>query len=133
MTRDKVREESRQFGYVGCVFFVLIATPFFWKGRAARGYVCTGISVFFIVFTFVSPRLMKIVYRGWMAVVGVIGWVNRQILLSLVFFLLFTPTALVLRLIGRDYMNRKFDPSAESYWMPREGGPPDRSRYEQRF
>ncbi len=76
---------------------------------------------------------MRYVYRGWMAVVGVIGWVNRQLLLSLVFLLFITPTALILRLTGRDFMKQKIDAGASTYWNTREQTSFDKSSYEKRF
>jgi hypothetical protein len=41
------------------------------------------------------------------------------------FFVLFTPVALVMRLGKRDTMRRRFDRALDSYWIPRvPPGPP---------
>ncbi len=48
-----------------------------------------------------------------------IGWVISHVILALVFYGLFTPLALVFRLIGRDALVLRRSPSARGYWQPR--------------
>lgn len=48
-----------------------------------------------------------------------LGWVNTRIILSIVYFLIFTPIALFFRFIGKDPMDRRFK-SVGSYWIKRE-------------
>jgi hypothetical protein len=42
-------------------------------------------------------RILKLLYRGWLLIGTVLGWINTRILLSLVFFLLMTPIAFARR------------------------------------
>jgi hypothetical protein len=44
---------------------------------------------------------------------------------------LFTPIAMVFRLVGRDTMKRKFEPESESYWIERTGEMPVANRFKQ--
>lgn len=48
-----------------------------------------------------------------------LGWVNTRIILSLVYFIIFTPMALFFKIIGKDPMDRRFE-SVDSYWIKRE-------------
>lgn len=48
-----------------------------------------------------------------------LGWLNTRIILTLVYLLIFTPAALLFRLLGKDPMNRRFDP-VDSYWIHRD-------------
>ncbi len=48
-----------------------------------------------------------------------IGFLVSHLVMALVFFGMFTPIALVFRLIGRDALDRRLDRSAASYWEPR--------------
>ena len=41
------------------------------------------------------------------------------LLLVIIFYLIVTPLGLVMRMLGRDPMQRKFDRSAASYWIER--------------
>ncbi|MDY7095119.1 MAG: SxtJ family membrane protein [Acidobacteriota bacterium] len=49
-----------------------------------------------------------------------IGWVLSHVLLATVYYLLLTPLGLVLRLTGRDPLQRRREPEPGSYWRRRE-------------
>jgi hypothetical protein len=57
-------------------------------------------------------------YKGWMKAAAVLGYVNSRIILSAVFYLIFTPVGIVTRLLGRDPLNRR-GKARDSYWIPR--------------
>ena len=50
----------------------------------------------------------------------------------MVYFLVITPIGLAMRLAGRDLMSRRFDPGAESYWLPHKADK-DAGRYFRQF
>ena len=79
-----------------------------------------------------APRALKPLYLVLTAVGLPIGFVMSYVILAVVFFGLFTPVALVFRLVGRDSLHRKFDPRAGSYWVPRPGPTPV-NRYFRQF
>ena len=71
-------------------------------------------------------------YRGWMFAALPIGWTVSHLILGLVFYLVFTPIGLALRMSGTDPMSRGFDRSASTYWLPhRQQG--DAGRYFRQF
>jgi len=41
-----------------------------------------------------------------------------RVILSLTFYLVLTPMGLIMKIFGRDPLNRRFDESAKSYWVP---------------
>jgi hypothetical protein len=43
--------------------------------------------------------------------------------MALIFYLVVTPVAVIMRLVGRDPMERTFDRSAKTYWKPRRTDP----------
>ena len=63
------------------------------------------------------PILQKI-YNGWMKFARAIGYVNTRIILVLVFYIAVTPTALLAKAVGKDFMSRKKKES--SYWRDTE-------------
>jgi len=72
------------------------------------------------------------IYVVLMAVTFPIGLVVSFTLLAIFYFLLLAPVGLFFRLIGRDALGRKFDPTADSYWLQR--NPPENpERYFQQF
>lgn len=134
--RDKAAEQKKQerkFGVIGIIFFAVLANIAYLRGHYTASHIICGLTVFFFVVRFVIPPLLHWVFVGWMAVVGVIGRINTYILLTVVFFVLFTPTGLLMRLFGNDPMKRRYDSLLPSYWIPVEEKPIDKKRYEQRF
>ena len=63
--------------------------------------------------------LGKQIYRWWMKFAAFLAFVNARVLLTLVYFLLIGPTSLVLRVLGKDFLDRRSKPS-ESFWKPKE-------------
>ena len=61
-----------------------------------------------------------------------LGWVNTRIILTLVYYFVFTPLALIFRVVGKDPMNRKLQ-LVETYWVEREQVPFDRERARRQF
>jgi len=71
------------------------------------------------VFGILAPSRVRPIYVGWMAIAWPIGYVVTHVLFGIIYFGLFTPIAILLRLIGRDALQRKFDKEEESYWIKR--------------
>lgn len=60
------------------------------------------------------PGSLRPVFRVWMRFAEVLGWINTRIILGLIFYVLFVPFGLVMRLF-KDPMNRKMDQDSDSY------------------
>jgi hypothetical protein len=69
---------------------------------------------------FALPQVRRWIYIGAAYVAYPVGWVASRLALGIVFFLVATPTALVLRAVRRDSLPRRFDKAAKSYWIARQ-------------
>jgi hypothetical protein len=107
---------------VGGIFAVIGLWPALWQGEAPRLWAVL-LSVGLVVPGVVWPRGLAPVYRGWMMLGQVLGWINTRILLGVIFFVLITPMGLVRRLLGKDSMRRSFEPEVETYRVVREPRP----------
>jgi Kef-type K+ transport system membrane component KefB len=65
-----------------------------------------------------APRSLRPVYRGWMRIGLAISRVTTPLILGLVFFALFVPVGLIMRLARHDPMRRGLTPEADSYREP---------------
>jgi len=113
-------KQLRNFAFlVGAVFVVLGLWPFIFRGQPLRlwALIVAGLLVAPGV---VWPTLLRPVYRVWMAVGHALGWVNTRIILAVIFYVLFTPAAIIMRLLGKDPMRRKLEPAAGTYRIPRQ-------------
>ena len=61
------------------------------------------------------PDSLFIVYRTWLKFGHVAGWINTRIILGIMFYFVFLPAGIIMRLLGKDPMMRKLDSSIQSY------------------
>ena len=73
---------------------------------AAVGFVCLAV-----------PITARPLYYVWYALAAAMGLVMANLIFTIIFFALFTPAALVLRLLGRDALNLKWKRSSASHWQ----------------
>jgi len=57
--------------------------------------------------------------------------VLSYVIMGTLFYLIITPVGLVMRLIGHDPLNRRFEPDAESYWSDARPPRPQESYFKQ--
>jgi hypothetical protein len=81
----------------------------------------------------VWPRVLKYPYIAWMTMAFALGFIMSQVILTLFFFLLVTPISLFARLVGKDFLNRKLDPQATTYWIPHEAKAKTPDSYQQQY
>lgn len=128
--RNPTDRMLRQFGGLCVLFFGGLAI----YGALVKGNV-TGPAIFGLaalfagVLALVRPRLLAGIFVGWMMLTFPIGFVVSKIILLAVFLLVFTPVALVFRLIGRDalLLKKRSGPNT-TYWVAK-SQPVDASRY----
>jgi len=127
--RDPTRRELSVFGLVWLLFFGAVAGLLWSRGGA--GLVALGMGAAAAIVPLVGllcPRFLRIVYLGMAYAAFPIGFVVSYLLLAVVYYLVLTPTGLLMRALGHDPMGGRFDRDAASYWVPREG-PPSADRY----
>ena len=61
------------------------------------------------------PAVLNKVGKYVIKVAHMISWFNSQIILGVLFYIIFTPVAIFLKIIGKDSMSRSFRPEKESY------------------
>ncbi|HHZ70687.1 MAG TPA: sxtJ [Methylococcaceae bacterium] len=67
------------------------------------------LAVFLGFWALVWPIVLYPFFRFWMALGNVLGWINTRIILGILFYFLFMPLGLVMRLFGYDPMLRKLN------------------------
>jgi hypothetical protein len=79
----------------------------------------------FGITAFAAPRLLRPVFRVWMAFAEVMNWVMTRLVLGIVFYILVWPMGVAMRLTGKDAMGRKRDKNSGSYRVISLPGLPD--------
>lgn len=89
------------------------------RGRLTLALAFAGIGLLVGLLGLLRPQAIRPLFGGLMALTFPIGWVVSHLLLALLFFGLFTPVAILFRLIGRDELARHRCPDRASHWLPK--------------
>ncbi len=105
----------RQFGLIMAGMIVLffgLLIPWIWDFASPlwAWLVAAGFALVALLY----PAILGPVYRGWMKVGAVLGWINTRLILGIVFFLIFVPFGLLMRLFN-DPMRRRLHEPVDSY------------------
>ena len=126
--------ELRWFAGLLIVFFAIVAGIWKFKsGQTPGPAILVGVTSAIGLLGLAAPQAIRWVYVGWMVAVFPIGWVVSHLLLAAIFFGVIMPIGLILRVLGRDPMQKSFDRSASTYWIARPNEPTDSQRYFRQF
>ncbi|MEW6247793.1 MAG: SxtJ family membrane protein [Nitrospirota bacterium] len=111
-------------GGVALLRFVLSGSVTWWLIVSAAVCLVAGL---------LAPAWLEPVRAAWMKLAAGLGHVNSRILLTVLFIVLIVPTALVLKLLGRQPIGLRFCDGAASYWRRRTVGEFSARRMERQF
>jgi hypothetical protein len=103
-----------------------------WR-KGETGLFWGGIGIVVLLVGLLRPRLLGPIYGGWMEISFVMGFFMTHLLLALMYYLIFTPVAVVMKLLGKDPLRLKHDRNAKSYWIKRPRKEFSREGYEKMF
>ncbi len=110
---------NRKFGFFFTFVFALAATYFYYSANVAWTYVFIAAVLAFLLITLIKSDALLPLNKLWMRFGLLLGMIGSPIVLGVIFFGLFTPIAMLMRLSGRDELRLKFTQKA-SHWIPRE-------------
>ncbi|WP_111978074.1 SxtJ family membrane protein [Algibacillus agarilyticus] len=90
------------------------------------------ISALFAVLYVVSPQQIYYIYRFWMFIAGILGWINTRIILGGTFFLMIMPFGFIMRRRGKLHYKRPQKGQCTSHYIKREDKM-DKNRLENPF
>lgn len=126
-TQDK---DLRKFAFTVGLVLCLIGAVLFWRGKSFGLRLSTGAGVLISV-GILWPQTLRLLYRGWMLLALVLGWVMTRVILSIVFYGAVTPVALVMRMKGVDLLGLRDVKNKNSYWV--EKSLKSKESYEKQF
>lgn len=132
MKQKDARTLNRQFGLVMAGGFSGLAVLRFILTQTLSPWLL-GLAALFLAGGLLCPAWLGPLRNAWMKLAVVLGFINSRILLTIVFALVITPTALILRLIGKRPIQLGPAPESRSYWRPRQAGEFSRERMERQF
>jgi protein-S-isoprenylcysteine O-methyltransferase Ste14 len=132
INRKPSPRELKWFGLVPVLFGALVSGILYAKFRWPVGsWVPLGAGVAIAAVFYAIPTVRRPIYLGWMYAFLPLGMAMSFLLLAAIFFLVFAPIGLVMRLVGRERLPRGFDRAATTYWIKRPPSRPPESYFRQ--
>ena len=120
LIKSKIKTSSnRNFGFVFFIVFLILG---FWpitNGEEIRIWL-VAISLIFLILGIMKSKLLTPLNQLWFKFGMILGAIVAPIIMGAVFFLVVTPIGIVMRLMGKDLLNKKHDKKKETYWIKRE-------------
>ena len=124
------KKKLRGFGWIAFVFF-----GFWTYWTATRSHLSWlpilfgTIAAYSLIGALLLPKILKWLFLALTFLAFPIGWVVSNVLLLIIFYLIFFPIGLLLRLFGHDPLNRKWKKDA-SNWITSKTDRPAKSYYQ---
>jgi hypothetical protein len=124
MQQETTKKQLRSFGLmVGGIFALIGIWPLVFRQQVPRWW-CIALAAYLAASAVIAPVSLHWVYKRWMWLGTVMGWINTRIILGLAFFGLVTPMGLFRSwLLHKDPLGRRLQPEADSYRVRREARP----------
>ena len=121
MLNNKKIEKStnRSFGLVFFIVFLIIGLWPLANGSSARFWSLI-IALIFLFLGILNSKILTPLNVLWSKFGELLGIVIAPIVMGIIFFLVVTPTGLIMRMFGKDLLRNKFQINNESYWIKKE-------------
>ncbi len=110
---------NRSFGFLFfVVFFVISLWPL--KSQGDLRLWAFILSLVFLVLGVLNSRFLAPLNKLWFKFGIILGKVVSPFVMGVIFFLVVTPIGLIMRLLGKDLLNLKYNGN-KSYWIEKSG------------
>ena len=117
---DEVKISSnRSFGIVFFVVFLLIALYPLTYGGEIRIWSLI-ISTIFLILGLLNSKILTPLNKIWFKFGILLGKIVSPLIMGIIFFLVVTPIGFIMRLLGKDLLNLKYNKN-KSYWIEKNG------------
>ena len=118
MQKNNIKISSnRSFGIVFFIFFLIISIfPLFNDGNLRVWSII--LSIIFLILGLLNSSVLSPLNKMWFKFGILLGNFMSPIILGIIFFVVVTPIAFIMRLFGKDVLNLKKN-NKKSYWIER--------------
>ena len=109
---------NRSFGIVFFIVFFLIGLYTYLNGRNIS-FIFIIFSLIFLILGLLNSKILNPLNKLWFKFGLFLGKIISPVVMSAIFFLVVTPTGLIMKLIKKDILNLKFNKS-KTYWLEKD-------------
>ena len=110
---------NKNFGIVFSIVFLIIALFPLINNESLRIWSLI-ISAVFLFLGLINSKILTPLNNIWFKFGLILGRIVSPVIMGVIFFLVVTPTAFIMRLVGKDLLNLKFS-RHKSYWIEKTG------------
>jgi uncharacterized membrane protein len=125
-------KDLRKFGITMAVILGILTGITLYTGSWAFPYLLV-LAVGFLLVGIIKPTFLKKIYLGWMTIAITIGFFVTRIILSLLFYVVFTIVGIIARLVNKDMLDQEYEANAGTYWKKHEKPQDPRKHLERQF
>ena len=116
MNNSKIKIGSNKS--FGIVFFTVFFIISIWPLLSANEirYWSLVISVVFLILGIINSKILTPLNKVWFKIGILLGNIISPIVMGIIFFLVVTPTSLIMKILGKDLLNLKKN-TKNSYWI----------------
>ena len=106
---------NKSFGIVFFIVFLLVAIyPLINNSEIRIWSLITA--VIFLILGLTNSKVLTPLNKLWFKFGLLLGKIVSPLIMGIIFFLVVTPTAFIMRIIGKDLLNLKFN-DKKTYWI----------------
>ena len=106
-----LRQFALVFSAIVAGLFGIVMPLLLGHWSAAPWIVAVGVALWGLL----APSTVRPFYRIWMRFGMIMNAITTPVILGIVYYAVVSPYGVVLRLLGKDPMTRRWDPAADSY------------------
>ena len=114
----ETKKDLKKFGLtVGGVLLAIGLVVFYFEKPSAIYFAIIG--GLLILSGALFPKILKPLNKIWMSLAIILGFIMSRVILTILFYLVLTPIAILAKIVGKKFLVLKYDKSANSYWEKR--------------
>lgn len=123
---------ERRFGIFIGGALLLVGLWLLWRKGSPWGWLPIAAAGALLLLAWLAPNLLKGPNRLWYGLGQLLGRIVSPVVLGLMFLILITPLALIMRLAGRDALRIR-KRAVDSYWIRREPAGPQPESFRNQY
>ena len=113
---ESTPKKVRNFGLLLSAILLMLGC-WFWQSERFYYWYFLLAGGLLIIHVLSRPSLFEPIYRYWMRFSLVLGWVMTRVILTILFFAVFTPMSAVAKTTGKKFLDTSFRQETKSYWI----------------
>lgn len=113
------KSDIKKFVYTVVVFLLILYVLIFLLTDKFYPAILVISLLVFIIYK-IAPFILFPLYKIWMSIAIILGFITSTIILVLLFYFLFTPVGLLIKLMRKDLLNLKLQKDSKTYWNKRD-------------